>query len=258
MCWGLPKRRRTPGIDVVLSDDVAARHDKKMCLKGQEIEVLEHGLVALDPFVFLPEPSEPPVKANGCVTFGGVCDLARLTPAVASVWSDALKSVPDSRLLLGYVEAIPPAVHNTAVEMFAHFGLTDRVQVQEAGGSDDGHAGANIEFFSSIDIMLDTFPVGATHETCEALWMGVPVVTLAGSRRTGLVGASILHAAGKADWVGSTQKKFIKIASTLAKDSAALQSLRADLRDEVRASALFDGPAFVRSVEKAYTAILEK
>ena len=259
VAWlGNPEAAASPGIDYVLSDSVTADRDRKMCLKNQTVVVLDHGLVSVEPFAFYPDPSESPVAANGEVTFGGICDLARLTPEVAATWSAVLKTVPKSRLVLGYADNLPPAVRNQAFELFAHCGITNRIHFLDESELKAGDANrSNIDFFALIDVMLDTFPVSASFETCEALWMGVPVITLLGKRRSGLMGASILHAANRADWVAASRRQFVRKAAALAKDPAGLEKIRGSLRDEVKTSPLFDAPAFVKSVENAYSSILK-
>ena len=259
VAWlGHPEAAAGPGIDYVFSDSVTAASDRKMCLKDQTAVVLEHGLVAVDPFAFYPDPSESPVAANRFVTFGGICDLARLTPEVAATWSAVLKAVPGSRLVLGYEDNLPPAVCNQAFELFANCGVTNRIHFLDESELKAGDANwRHIDFFALIDVMLDTFPVSANFETCEALWMGVPVITLSGKRRAGLMGASILHAANRADWVAASRRQFVRKAAALAKDLAGLEKIRGGLRAEVKASPLFDAPSFVKSVENAYTSILK-
>ena len=254
VAWmGIPEAAAFPGIDYVLSDEVTASHDAKTCLKDQESVVLDHGLVSVSPFVLYPGVDEQPAKSNGCVTFGGVCDLARLTPAVASAWSRVLMAVPGSRLVLGYVDNISWAVRDAVGEIFAHYGVGDRVLLQEVEQGDE----ANLKFLPLIDVMLDTFPVSGGIETCEALWMGVPVITLAGKkRRAGLMSASILRAAGRGDWVTATEKQYVRRAVKMAKDLSGLEAIRRELRGEVQEQPLFDPQGFVKDLEKAYLTLV--
>lgn len=258
---GHPEAAASPGIDYVLSDAVTARHDRRMCLGDQESVLLQGGLVAVRPFSHYPAVSESPAGAHRIVTFGGVCDLGRIGPDVAALWSDVLMAVPGSRLVLGHVGAIPQAVRNHAIELFAHYGVTDRVSFQEPAVTANPRGAdrlADLEYFSLIDVMLDTTPVNGTIETCQALWMGVPVINLTARRRAGLMGASILTAAGKTEWVANTRRRYVKMAADLAKDPARLAEIRRSLRTEIEGSALFDVRAFARSVENAYRAILQK
>ena len=101
------------------------------------------------------------------------------------------------------------------------------------------------------DIILDTFPFPGGTTTCEALWMGVPTVTLAGKTMLSRQGASLLSCAGLADWVAVDEQDYVAKAITHAADLEKLTMLRAGLRRQVLASPLFDGPRFARNFEAA-------
>jgi predicted O-linked N-acetylglucosamine transferase (SPINDLY family) len=106
-----------------------------------------------------------------------------------------------------------------------------------------------------VDLLLDTFPFPGGTTTCEALVMGVPTVTLAGDRLIGRQGASLLTAAGLADWIAPTPEEFVRIAVARATDLPTLAQLRSNLRNVVLASPLFDAPRFARNLEAALAAM---
>ena len=106
--------------------------------------------------------------------------------------------------------------------------------------------------YQRADIGLDTFPYNGTTTTCEALWMGVPVVTLAGDRHASRVGVSLLNNVGLGDLVAQTPREYVDAAVRLAEDVQRRQSLRETLRQRMRESALMDPPRFARNVEEAY------
>jgi predicted O-linked N-acetylglucosamine transferase (SPINDLY family) len=243
-----------PGLDVILSDEVTAKSDGKACLKDQKTVLLGQGLVALNRPAYSADIIDLPARTNNMVTFGGVCDLARISPENAAVWSDVIKATPNSRLFLGYVDDIPKDLKARAFDLFSHFGIAERVTFQEP--PENKEITAPMDFFSKVDIMLDTFNVSGDVETCMALWMGVPVVSLAGNRRSALTGASILHAAGKKEWAASSKGQFIKKAAALAADVEKLESIRGTLRSDVEKSHLFSPQTFVRRLEEAYLSIL--
>jgi predicted O-linked N-acetylglucosamine transferase (SPINDLY family) len=109
--------------------------------------------------------------------------------------------------------------------------------------------------YHQVDVALDPFPYNGTTTTCEALWMGVPVVTLRGDRHAGRVGASLLTQAGLPELIGVNVENYVDIAAALAADPARLKSLRATMRARIAASSLCDAPAFARKIETTYRAL---
>jgi predicted O-linked N-acetylglucosamine transferase (SPINDLY family) len=108
------------------------------------------------------------------------------------------------------------------------------------------------ETYHRIDVALDPFPYGGGTTTCDALWMGVPVVSLAGKLAVGRGGLSILSNVGLADLVGRDVDQYVQIAAGLAADISRLQELRATMRERMRSSPLMDAPRFARNLEAAY------
>lgn len=239
-------------INLILSDPVTLETDQARRRPGQECLGLSTGLFALEPYFLMPAVGELPGRSSGSVTFGGRADLARVTPELARVWSDILDAVPRSNLLLGGVRYRADEARARLVDMFAHFGVSDRVFFHDG----DPELLVDPDFFAAIDVMLDTFPVAGTEETCQALWMGVPVVTLKGDRRCAQLGASILRSAGRAGWVAATAAEYASLAAKLAADLGALADVRAQLRTSLESSDLFNPTAFVRSLEHGLALVL--
>lgn len=184
-----------------------------------------------------PEPGPVPCAAHGTVTFGCFNNVAKISDAVLGLWVRVLAAVPGSRLLLkgrGFGEE---AVRQRYLARFAAVGLpVDRVEFLERTTKTDDH----LALYRRVDISLDTFPYHGTTTTCEALWMGVPVVTLMGDRHVARVSGSLLTAVGRGDWVAETPDDYVRIATALAADPAKLAAIRSGLRDEVRQSPLGD------------------
>lgn len=235
------------GIDIVLGDGVTAETDRKALGKNQQLIILKHGLMALEPLEFLPDVMGLPAKANEYVTFGGQCDLATLGPGVAALWSEILHQIPRSRLLLGNVQTLSESSHAQAIELFAHYGVAEQLHFWDTEGDER----PNPEFFNHVDVFLDTFPVSGRLNLSEALWMGVPVLSLKGSRRSGQIGASLLASAAQPQWICQTPEEFVEKAVSLAGDPAALADIRSSLRQNVRDSMLFRPEVFARSLEEA-------
>ncbi len=184
-----------------------------------------------------PEPVAPPCVARGQVTFGCFNNLGKITDPVLSLWGRVLHAVPGARLRLkgrGLSEASVRARYH---ERFARLAVpVERVDLLERTADTKSH----LELYHDVDIALDTFPYHGTTTTCEALWMGVPVVSRVGDRHMSRVGVSLLTAVGHADWLAQTDDDYVRVVAALANDPAGLVRVRAGLRAELRASPLLD------------------
>ena len=151
---------------------------------------------------YTPPPDCPDVaaeKSAGPLTFGSFNNLSKITSPAIELWAQLLNSLPASRLLLKARQLADATVRDALVGSFGKFGIApERLQFHSRIQSRREH----LELYSEIDIALDTFPYCGTTTTCEALWMGVPVVTLVGARHAGRVGASLLTAANLLNWIG--------------------------------------------------------
>jgi protein O-GlcNAc transferase len=132
---------------------------------------------------------------------------------------------------------------------FAGFGI-DATRIDLRGW--EQATAAHLVTYRHVDIALDTTPYNGATTTCEALWMGVPVISLAGHRPESRMGFSILSAAGFQDWSARSEVEFVAIATRLAGDAQLRQRLRHGMRDALRASLLLDGARFTRHLEAAY------
>jgi predicted O-linked N-acetylglucosamine transferase (SPINDLY family) len=157
----------------------------------------------------------------------------------------AARAVPGSRLLLKAAALTYRSVRERLLAEFSARGVdADRIAFRE--WQTQGHLGA----YDEVDIAVDTWPFNGATTTCEALWMGVPLVTVAGDRPQARMGVSILTAAGCAEWIASDAAGFVSIAQCLASDLGALQGIRCGLRAKLSASPLLDGKGFARDFEK--------
>jgi predicted O-linked N-acetylglucosamine transferase (SPINDLY family) len=197
-----------------------------------------------------PEPElEPPCLRNGHVTFGTFNNPAKITRRMLGTWRRVLDAVPRSRLMLRYALNDNPVVAADLARMIREAGFDEkRVLIAPPV---DGQADF-MATYRDLDIALDCFPYGGTTTTCEALWMGVPVVTMAGRPHASRVGMSILRAVGLGDLVTTTQGEYVAACARLAADRARLVELRAGLRGRVRASPLGDARGLAAAIETAY------
>jgi predicted O-linked N-acetylglucosamine transferase (SPINDLY family)/ADP-heptose:LPS heptosyltransferase len=190
-----------------------------------------------------------PALAAGHVTFGSFNNVAKLSPGTVAVWARLLREVPDARLLLKASQFKDAATRERVTASFAAAGIgRERVIVLPPQRTTAEH----LAIYGRVDIALDPLPYNGTATTCEALWMGVPVVTLRGERHASRVGASILTAVGLDHLIAPTPDAYVAIAAKLARDRDALATLRASLRERMRSSPLCDGAGFARAVEQAY------
>lgn len=205
-------------------------------------------LLRLDPcFLCYTPPSHgpaPSMPGSDCgICFGSFNLASKVSARTVGLWRDVLAMVPGSRLILKS-KSIADAGMRKA--------LTDRLV---AGGIPAGRVecidyakdlGDHLACYSRVHIALDTTPYGGTTTTCEALWMGVPVVSLQGDCHASRVGASLLHASGHGEWVARDAREYAAIAAKLAADHGKLGELRSGLRGQLEASALCDGDAYAR------------
>ena len=190
--------------------------------------------------------TDPPVVASGQVTFGSFNFMGKLNDRLITVWGEILEQVAGSRLILKCGPLRDPIVAAALGRRFAARGLDpQRLVLWGRHLSIQEHLAA----YAQIDIGLDTFPYNGTTTTCEALWMGVPVITLAGGRHASRVGVSLMTRLGLDQLVATTEADYVRRAVELAYDPERLGGLRATIRPRMQRSAVCDGSAFARAFE---------
>jgi predicted O-linked N-acetylglucosamine transferase (SPINDLY family) len=193
-------------------------------------------------------PSTPlPALRNGYLTFGCFQNLAKINNEVLAVWGRIFQRLPRARLRLQNRLFNSPAILEQLQGRLARHGIAPGSTMFEKKVPRLEYLAAH----DQIDIILDTFPFPGGTTTCEALWMGVPTVTLAGNTMVARQGASLLACAGLADWIAVDAEDYVDKALTHAADLEQLARLRTGLRRQVLASPLFDGPRFARNFEAA-------
>jgi predicted O-linked N-acetylglucosamine transferase (SPINDLY family) len=203
---------------------------------------------------YLPPAECPPVGplpalAAGHVTFGCFNHLAKVTAAALELWAGILRELPHSRLLLKSRGLTDPETVARIRTEFEDRGVTsERVGLRGEELPTAEHLG----LYNQVDIALDTFPYNGTTTTCEALWMGAPVVTLAGATHVSRVSASLLTHLGASDWIAASPDEYRLRCLALAGDLPRLAQLRAGQRERMRASPICQAAAFTRTLEEAY------
>jgi protein O-GlcNAc transferase len=207
---------------------------------------------------YLPEKDSPevgplPALSAGHITFGTLNNFCKITPEVFTLWAKILEKVPASRLIMKGKSFHDPATCQYAVTMFTQRGITaERISLQ-SWDTPPKH----LDSYNQIDIGLDTFPFNGGATTCEALWMGVPVITRAGTAYAARMGASFLSNVGLPELIAKTDDEYMEIAVNLASNREQLQALRKSLRDRMSHSPLTDANRFTRNLESCYRSIWE-
>jgi predicted O-linked N-acetylglucosamine transferase (SPINDLY family) len=207
-------------------------------------------LIIHQPPADAPAPAAPPHLTAGHITFGSFNNPAKLTPDVIGLWARVLHAVPRARLVLKFFSILAnPEVKERLLRQFAAAGI-EAARIEFLGKT--SQRGSHLGELAGVDIALDPFPFNGCTTTYEALWMGLPVITLAGDRFLSRMGASFLTRVGLADLIATDADSYVARAAALAGDSARLVALRQSLRPTVAASKLCDRAAYARSVEAAY------
>ena len=212
-------------------------------------------LVRLDPcfLCYTPPPHAPevsgcPAESGGAVTFASFNTFAKITDDALALWARITNEVGGSRLLVKNAGLNDPWLAGRFRERFERLG-GDASRLETMGETPT--AAEHMGLYSRVDIALDTFPYNGTTTTLEAMWMGVPVVTVGGEAHVSRVGVSLLKNAGLDDLVGADADGYVRAAVGLAGDAGRRAALRGSLRETVR-ERLCDFGSFVPGLESAY------
>lgn len=236
-----------PSIDAVLMDQTLSEG-----AAGQFTEAilnLEPSRFCFRP-PFAPQIHEPPSIKNGYITFGSFNNTAKFNPALLSTWAEILKKVKSSRLILKWRTFADDHHCQTLFKQFEGLGISpERIELR--GFSTHREMLAE---YNDIDIALDTFPFTGGYTSLEALWMGVPLITLMGNSPIARQSASFLKALGHTEWVANSHATYINLAIAIGSTPATLREMRETLRYEIMGSELYDTDAFFRSFESTLLA----
>ncbi|MGD2063831.1 MAG: tetratricopeptide repeat protein [Nitrospirota bacterium] len=190
-----------------------------------------------------------PMVGSGHPTFGSFNNLAKVAPGVVALWSRVLTAVPEARLLMKNLSLRDAGTRALVYGRFAAHGVpAERLELIGWTETPADH----FALYQRVDVCLDTFPYNGGTTTCEALWMGAPVVSLAGERSASRFGASILARLGLAELVVESGDAFVDTAATLVREPERLAGLRRELRPRMAASPLCRPESFTRSLEEAF------
>lgn len=234
-------------MDYILADRFVVR-DGEEGLFTERVARLPDSYLCFSPPDMAVPTIAPPSMAGHQITFGNFNNHAKTSPETIGLWARILSGVPTSRLLLKTSALDDTSVRRTLLNQFAGHGIArDRILLE--GRSPRAEL---LLAYNRLDVALDPPPYGGGTTTAEALWMGVPVVTLRGRTWVGRVSESILSTAGLSELVARTQDEYVDIATTLAMDSRRMAMLRSRLRSQLEASAVCDTTRFTRHLERAF------
>ena len=247
VAWlGYPGSTGLPAMDYRFTDALLEPEGSPSSASAETPVRLPGSWCCFEPIDEYPEPGALPALRAGHVTFGSLNNFCKVNEAVLRVWVAVLRAVEGSRLLL----RCPAGTTQTRLRQWfetqgiaAHrLDLLPRIATRAEFR----------QLFQRIDVALDPFPYNGATTTCEALWMGIPVVSLAGRTAVSRAGLSLLTNVGLPEWVASSEDDYIRIATQQAQDLPRLAELRATLRPRMQASPLMDAPRFARNIETAY------
>jgi predicted O-linked N-acetylglucosamine transferase (SPINDLY family) len=192
-----------------------------------------------------------PALSAGHITFGCLNNFSKVTAQMLTIWCSLLQSVPGSHFLIHTAHGnhrlrIEESARNAGIDLH-RLRFVELLPLREYFG-----------LYHQIDLALDPFPFAGGTTTCDALWMGVPVVSLAGATAVSRGGLSLLSNIGLPEFVAQTEQEYLRIAVDAANDLHRLAHLRATLRERMRASPLMDEPRFARHIETAYRTMWER
>ncbi len=200
-----------------------------------------------------PDVEKAPALEKGNVTFGSFNLPLKMNPRVIETWARILHAIPSSTLLLKHGSFEKKSMVENIYSAFGAHGL-DRERLLLSGF--EATMNEHLRRYHEIDIALDPFPYNGTTTSLEALWMGVPVITIAGEKHVSRIGVSLMSNIGHPEWIAEDCDQYVAIARKLALDLEKLDSIRLELREKMSSSPLMDGPTFVTELEQKFMEIL--
>ena len=211
-------------------------------------------------YCYQPEIDAPPVKKlpaldNNFITFGSFHNFFKLNVDLFTLWAKVLEAVPNSKLLFKTKSLRDEKTRQHFLDQFGQLNIAeDRLIFVDFTATTKEH----LDVYNRVDIKLDSFPYNGATTTCEALWMGVPVVTLVGETHVARMGLSILSALGLTHLIAHTPSEYIDICVKLASNLNDLQAFRLSLREKMQHSSVLDGASYTQMLETHYRQIWQK
>jgi len=246
---GYPNTTGMPQVDYRFTDAVADTPDQQQYYT-EKLVFLPNGFLCYNPGNIQPPIKNLPSLSKGYILFGCCNNPKKINSIIIKIWVDLLKAVPNSKLLLKFKEGDDAEVKEHIWSLFSKQGMDfPKKHVMIFGPvSYEAH----LDTYNSIDIALDTYPYNGTTTTCQALFMGVPVITLAGRHHASRVGLDILSRLDMQFFAAQSPDEYVKKAVALASKPEALAQIRATMRQRLAASSLCNYELITSDIENAY------
>ncbi len=246
---GYPDTTGLVAMDYRLTDGWADPEGWTEHLHSEQLIRLSSGFSCYRPPEQAPPVGSSPARERGGITFGSFNNLCKVTPEIVARWAGILAAVPGSRLVMK-----ASALGNSEVRRHIQgwFRACDIEPNRLVLMGEMPSVADHLALYGEIDVALDTFPYHGTTTTCEALWMGVPVISQAGRTHTSRVGVSLLTRAGLPELIAPSGEAYVELAVRLANDRERLSELRRTMRSRLRHSPLMDAAAVTSAIEGAY------
>jgi protein O-GlcNAc transferase len=250
---GYPNSTGLAEVDYRLTDKIADPEDQQAYYSEKLIR-LASGFLCYKPIAKHPEPKC--LRQKKSITLGSFNNLAKLSDKVINSWAAILSQLPQAKIILKNRSLQDSSARNILLEKFENSGLLNpEKRVKLYGFLPD--PGQHLQLYEQIDIALDTFPYNGTTTTCEALWMGCPVITILGDTHRARVSASILTQIGAENLITANRDEYIKKTVQLAGNKTELEKYKKELRTRMLSSTLMDGARFCRILEETFKKIIK-
>ena len=214
--------------------------------EAHQLWMVEGGYMAYEPPELLPPLQR---KAGQRFRFGSFNHSRKLNPGTVALFAQVMEAVPNSELVLKSISFVEEAEQERVIQALQEAGVQqERVVILKA----TDHSSDHLALYGAMDVALDPFPYGGATTSCEALIMGVPVITLAGQGMAGRLSSSILASAGCEGWIAANQADYVALAQRLAAEGPRDLAHREQLRQKIQASALSDGQRLCCELERIY------
>ncbi len=246
---GYPNTTGLCSIDYRITDSICDSEDQDKYY-SESLYRLKSGFLAFAPPIDAPIIKAAPCLENGYITFGSFNNFAKVTEKCIDMWCKILKRVDNSRMIIKSKLFNEQGFKDEIISAFETRGIDEyRVDLVGHIESLNGH----LDLYNSVDIALDTYPYNGTTTTCEALWMGVPVVSMYGTDHRSRVGLSILSQIGLPSLAAENERAYMKNSIKLAANHDQLSSMRMSLRNAISNSSICDAFTTTRELEDAYS-----